>query len=110
MPAGPLACSLRPGGLRQEPPCRLRSPSIRTRDAANREKHGLSLAEAQAFDWAHALTLVDDRKDYGEPRYRSYAMLHGRLHMAAWTPRGPVIRMISLRRANRREARRYAER
>ena len=80
------------------------------KDAANRAKHGLSLAEAQAFDWAGALTFTDDRQDYGEPRYRSYGMLGVQLHMAAWTPRGSVIRMISLRRANRREARRYAER
>jgi uncharacterized DUF497 family protein len=77
------------------------------KDEANRRKHGLSLSNAQQLDWDGAVILPDDRMDYGEPRFRAYGMMFGRLHMAAFTLRGTAVRMISLRRANERETRRY---
>lgn len=77
------------------------------KDAANRAKHGLSLAEAERLDWSRAFVVKDARHDYGEPRYRVYAMLDGRLHMAAVTWRSGTLRVISLRKANRREVSRY---
>ena len=78
------------------------------KNLANRAKHGLSLAEAGAVDWDAAVILPDERADYGEPRWRAYAKINDRLHMAAFTVRGDMKRIISLRRANRRETRRYA--
>jgi uncharacterized protein len=77
------------------------------KDGINREKHGLSLARASEIDLRTACVLVDDRQDYGEPRWRAYGMLDGRLHMLAFTVRDGVIRAISLRRANVKEVRRY---
>ncbi|MFN3779131.1 MAG: BrnT family toxin [Brevundimonas aurantiaca] len=77
------------------------------KDAINREKHGLSLTRASEIDLRTAYVLVDDRQDYGEPRWRAYGMLDGRLHMLAFTVRDGVIRAISLRRANVKEVRRY---
>lgn len=79
------------------------------KDAVNRAKHGLSLADAARLEWEDAFILPDDRAAYGERRLRVYAMLDGRLHMAAVTFRGPVLRVISLRKANRREVRRYGQ-
>ena len=38
------------------------------KDAANRAKHGVSLAMAVEFDWDEALVWVDDRYAYGEWR------------------------------------------
>jgi len=38
------------------------------KDKLNRVKHGVSLAEAALFDWAHAVKWEDERKDYGETR------------------------------------------
>jgi uncharacterized protein len=52
--------------------------------------------------------LVDDiRRDYGERRVRVFAMLDERLHIAVVTPRGEDLRVISLRRASRKEVERY---
>ncbi|MGQ2991798.1 MAG: hypothetical protein ACT6RD_10435 [Brevundimonas sp.] len=39
------------------------------KDAANRAKHGVMLAEAERGDWAAAYIAVDDRQDYGEIRW-----------------------------------------
>jgi uncharacterized protein len=77
------------------------------KDGINREKHGLSLTRASEIDLRTAYVLVDDRQDYGEPLWRAYGMLDGRLHMLAFTVRDGVIRAISLRRANVKEVRRY---
>lgn len=38
------------------------------KDAINRAKHGLSLAQAEMGDWTAAYVAVDDRQDYGEVR------------------------------------------
>lgn len=77
------------------------------KDAINRAKHGLSLARAAEIDLGTALVRPDDRRDYGEPRWRAYGMIDGRLHMLAFTVRDGVLRAISLRRANAKETRRY---
>ncbi len=76
------------------------------KDVVNREKHGLSLARAVEIDLGSATVLADHRQDYGEPRWRAYGMMDGRLHMLAFTVRDGVLRAISLRRANAKEARR----
>lgn len=77
------------------------------KDAINRAKHGLSLARADEVDLRTAVVRPDDRLDYGEPRWRAYGMLDGRLPMLAFTVRRGTLRAISLRRANARETRRY---
>ena len=77
------------------------------KDANNRAKHGLSLARADEVDLRAAVVRPDDRRDYGEPRWRAYGMIDGRLHMLAFTVREGVLRAISLRRANAKETRRY---
>jgi len=33
------------------------------------------------------LTLIDDRKDYGEVRYQTYRLLGNRVVMVVWTDR-----------------------
>jgi uncharacterized protein len=53
--------------------------------------------------------IVDTRRDYGEPRLRVMARLDGILHAAVVTPRGEDLRVISFRRANRREVRLYGK-
>ena len=60
-------------------------------------------------DWTAALLWVDDRKDYGETRILALAPETGTLYCAAFADRGEVRRMISLRRANRREVKRYVQ-
>jgi uncharacterized protein len=77
--------------------------------AANRAKRGVDFAIVERFEFDTALVLVDDRKDYGEARYRAFGILDGRLHVLVFTARGERIRVISLRRANDRERQNYAE-
>lgn len=77
------------------------------KDTANRQKHGLSLAEAAGMDLALANVRPDTRHDYGEARYRATGLIQGRLHMLVFTMRGDTLRAISLRKANPRELRDY---
>lgn len=79
------------------------------KDAANRARHGLSLADAGAFDLAGALVLVDDRKDYGEVRYRAFGRVDGEARCLVFTVRGRTIRVISYRRAHDKEMRRHGQ-
>lgn len=51
----------------------------------------------------------DDRWDYGEKRYNMLAGCDGRLFHITFTLRGGVIWIISARKANKREQRRYGE-
>jgi uncharacterized DUF497 family protein len=79
------------------------------KDAKNREKHKLSLAEADGFDFTTAVVIVDDRKEYDETRYIAYGYLAQRLHVLVFTMRGGVRRVISLRKANKKEQANYDE-
>ena len=77
------------------------------KNAENIAKHGLSFADIDGLDWSSAITRQDDRVDYGEARFVTYALLEGRLHCLVWTPRDDVIRPISFRKANAKERKRY---
>lgn len=77
------------------------------KDALNRTKHGLGLSEFPGFDFGTDLTIADDRKDFGEPRYRSFGRINGLGYMIAFTLRGGRIRLISFRRAHEKELQRY---
>jgi uncharacterized protein len=79
------------------------------KDAANFAKHGVSLALAAELDWEAALVWVDDRFEYGELRMIALAPKTSILYYVAFVERGEVRRLISLRRANRREVKRYVQ-
>jgi uncharacterized DUF497 family protein len=73
-------------------------------------ERGLDMARAaEIFDGA-TLTVVDDRKDYGEIRQITIGLLDGRMVVMVWTQRGKKRRIISLRKANEREQAAYASR
>lgn len=57
----------------------------------------------EAFAGPH-FTRIDDRKDYGEPRFITAGWLDERLVVFAWTPRGNARRIISMRHCHEREA------
>jgi uncharacterized DUF497 family protein len=80
-----------------------------TKDRLNQEKHGVSLTLAKELDWDAALLWVDDRKDYGETRTLALAPKTAILYYVAFVDRHDVRRIISLRRANRREVKRYVQ-
>ena len=79
------------------------------KDASNQEKHGLSLALASALDWDEALVWIDERCAYGELRVVALAPKTGILYYVAFVDRDDVRRIISLRKANRREVKHYAQ-
>jgi len=79
------------------------------KDAANRTKHGVPLALAGGLDWEAALVWVDDRFGYNEARMIALAPQAEILYYVAFVDRGEVRRIISLRRANRREVKHYVE-
>jgi uncharacterized DUF497 family protein len=79
------------------------------KDSSNLQKHGLSLALAVELDWDAALVWIDDRQEYGEVRMIALAPRTGILYYVAFVDRGSVRRVISLRRANRREVKHYVE-
>lgn len=84
-----------------------------TKDVANREKHGVSLAMVTAMDWDELLSWPDLRKDYKEKRMAGLAPIGDRLYFVAFVDRpadAPTERrVISLRKANLREVKRYAK-
>ena len=79
-------------------------PAKNERNIANR---GISFEVAEHFEWDTAMIAEDLRKEYGEPRFQALGFIAGRLHAMVFTPRAGKIHVISLRRANRREVRRY---
>lgn len=81
-------------------------------DAKNRgnvRKHGVSFDRAEAFDWESALVVEDKRRDYGEPRFVAVGPIADRLYVMAFAVRAERVRIISLRKANKRECQYYAE-
>jgi len=79
------------------------------KDEANRTKHGVSLILAGEVEWESALVWVDERFPYGEFRMIALAPKAETLYYVAFVDRGDARRIISLRRANRREVKHYVE-
>jgi uncharacterized DUF497 family protein len=75
------------------------------KDAANIEKHGVSLA--RAADLEILARVIDSR--FAEERRRSYGLIDGVAHCLAYVIREDRVRAISLRRAHSKEMRRYVE-
>jgi uncharacterized DUF497 family protein len=70
---------------------------------ANLAKHGVPFAAVAGFDWQTAIEAEDTRYDYGETRFQALGKIAGRYHVLVYAWRGTRIRVISLRKANRRE-------
>jgi uncharacterized DUF497 family protein len=73
----------------------------------NLAKHGLDFDDVPRLNWDEMTILEDRRFAYGEKRYWAFGMLDGRLHMIAFTRQEQVIRVISFRRASRKERKSY---
>ena len=71
---------------------------------------GLDMARAnEVFALSH-MDQLDDRKNYGETRMITFGYLDHLQVVLVWTYRGNTRRIISLRRANEREIKKYIER
>ncbi|MBY0455483.1 MAG: BrnT family toxin [Burkholderiaceae bacterium] len=80
-------------------------------DTEKRDKtlteRGLDFARAGEVFLSPSVTLTDERQDYGEPRLNTVGFLDGRMVVLAWTQRGAARRIISMRKANEREQKRF---
>ncbi|MFN7096907.1 MAG: BrnT family toxin [Gammaproteobacteria bacterium] len=68
---------------------------------------GLSFERAVDFDWETAIYIEDDRITYPERRFIALGFLEQRLHVICFTPIKNGIRVISFRKSNSREIKRY---
>jgi uncharacterized DUF497 family protein len=79
------------------------------KNETNTVKHGVALSAAVDFEWDEALIWSDERKNYGEDRQSAISYIGGRLYHVTFVDREDVRRIISLRKANSREVKRYAK-
>ena len=75
----------------------------------NIQDRGLSFERAANFDFETAVFKQDTRRDYGEIRLRALGHLDGRLHALVFTEAATGIRVISFRKANKREVLMYEQ-
>jgi len=77
------------------------------KNADNIRDRQLSFDEVSGLEWASAVVLEDERKDYGERRFRVFGYIEERLYAVVFTPRDDAVHVISFRKANIREVKRY---
>jgi uncharacterized DUF497 family protein len=79
----------------------------------NRRERGFDFATAALIFDGPVQTTFDDRRDYSEERVIAIGEINGEVLVVVYTDRGQVRRIISARRANRKERetwRRFAKR
>jgi uncharacterized protein len=72
-------------------------------------ERGLDFADVVRFRFELQYTVQDNRLAYGEPRFVSTGYLDERLCVLCWTLRHDKMRIISLRKANEREQKKYRD-
>jgi uncharacterized protein len=73
----------------------------------NLRERSLGFKEAHEFDFAPAHYEMEERN--GEKRIVAAGYLKGRLHVLCFIPKAGGIRVISFRKGNDREARKYGK-
>jgi uncharacterized protein len=73
-------------------------------------QRGLDFLDAVHIFGNPEITLADDRREYPEERYLTYGLLNDRLHVVVWTATASGRRVISMRKCNEREQRRFRQR
>lgn len=79
------------------------------KNAKNIAERGLDFARVVDFDFETAVIWIDSRKIYPEARIAALGQLAGRVHSLVFTETAHGIRVISFRKANRREVKRYEQ-
>lgn len=80
------------------------------KNLSNITKHGISFEQAQLIFFGPTVDVVDDRTDYGETRIISFGLLEDVVILSVThTDRAGRIRLISARKASRKERRLYHE-
>jgi uncharacterized protein len=73
----------------------------------NARERGLPFDLVEQFDWENSETEFDRRFPYPEERRITFGFIGARLHVVCHTPIEGGIRVISFRKANEREKRKY---
>jgi uncharacterized protein len=79
-----------------------------TKDAANQDKHGVSLTLAESLEWDLLVAREDARTAYGEMRMQGFAPIGRKVYCVIYIDCDDAIRIVSLRQATPREVRSYA--
>jgi uncharacterized DUF497 family protein len=79
------------------------------KNGSNIANRGLSFELVELMEWVTALMEEDTRKAYGERRFQVLGYIGERLHAMVFTPREGKVHVISLRKANSREVKKYAK-
>jgi uncharacterized protein len=82
-----------------------------TFDRAKREqtlrKRGIDFKDAKHVFAGQTLDREDDRFNYSEVRMQTVGYLNGRMVMIVWTLRGAARRVISMRKCNAKEQKKF---
>jgi uncharacterized DUF497 family protein len=73
----------------------------------NIKKHDFDFVDAEEMFYGVLLARPDTREDYGEKRWTGLGMIRGRIAHVVFVERAETIRVISLRKASRRECKEY---
>ena len=79
------------------------------KNEAKISNRGLSFELVNEFDFATAVFWFDTRKVYPEVRISALGLVAGRVHSLVFTETANGIRVISFRKANKREVKRYEQ-
>ena len=79
------------------------------KNKSNIKQRALNFERAADLDWDNAWIYQDERNEYNEIRFIAYSMLDKRLHFVCFTETEDGIRVISFRKANSREVKRYEQ-
>ena len=80
-----------------------------TKSEVNAQQRGLPFEAVYEFEFDSAMFAEDLRKDYGKMRIQALGLIRGRVHVLVFTEALTGIRVISLRKANKREVKRYED-
>lgn len=73
------------------------------KDAQTQRRRGFGFADVIRIFNGRVDHYPDTRRDYGEERIRAIGEANGHVYAVVYTVRGNAVRIISARRANRRE-------
>lgn len=73
------------------------------------DERGLDFADMTYFSWETAVIYKDTRNTYGETRYITVGYLMKTIVVCVWCSRNGHMRIISLRKANKRERKTYEQ-
>ena len=79
------------------------------KSSKNERERSLPFHRAADFDWETANYAEDIRQAYSERRFVAIGYLEERLHVLCFTPIVGGVRIISFRKANLREVKRYEQ-